>query len=212
MFQHILRFNLPVNINNLLWELSQNLYPYPESYFDPVILMMRKKMHIFIIFIAFVLISLSGCAQLEKRGPAIPDVSMFELYVSDINGTKLNDPVFARGDTVYFTLAYKDMENFKPLEASNIQYEFSKLSPVGLDVHEGFPVDELKFINSSGSNIVILNPGDSAIIGLTVPRTDEKWDNIINETDANQSVAFDLVIKIKDLKVPLNSNKLTVKV
>lgn len=176
--------------------------------------MSGKKRYMLIIITAALILALSGCIQLEKTGPDNPDVSLFELFVSDTGKTRLDEPEFARGDTVYFTLEYQQAENFKPLVVSNIQYDFSRLRPVGMDVHQGFPVDDLVFLDDSGSpaDSVTLNPGESVLISLAIPQTREKWDDIIAEPGVNQSVGFNLVIKIQDLVVPLQSNELTVTV
>ncbi|MDF1557715.1 MAG: hypothetical protein P1P80_05995 [ANME-2 cluster archaeon] len=156
----------------------------------------------------------AGCIQLEKTGPQTPDVSMLDLYVSDSSGENVENPVYMKGDVVFFTLKYHDVENFKSLDVSSIQYEFSRLKPVGMDVHQGLKLDGITFLDDGGSSIssVTLSPGESVLLSLVIPDTQEMWDAITAESPSNQSVQFNLVIKINGLTVPLQSNELTVTV
>ncbi|MCL7412709.1 MAG: hypothetical protein M8353_03710 [ANME-2 cluster archaeon] len=174
--------------------------------------MQNKRLVLLITFTLVIVLGSAGC--LEKRGPQNPDVSMFELYVSDPGGVRVDDQVYSKGDMVLFVLRYHDVENFNPIEISNIQYEFSRLKPVGMDVHQGFELDGIAFLDNDGNSLdtVTLNPGESVFLSLVIPDAQEEWDEITARSASNGSVQFELVLKISDLAVPLQSNELTVSV
>lgn len=173
----------------------------------------KRPVLLTIVTLIIVLVS-AGCIQLEKRGPQDPDVSMFELYVSDPGGVKVDDQVYSKGDMVLFLLKYHDVENFNPIEISNIQFEFSRLKPVDMDVHQGFELDGIVFLDNDGNSLdtVTLNPGESVFLSLVIPDTQEKWNDITAGSAPNGSVQFELVLKVTDLAVPLQSNELSVSV
>lgn len=83
-----------------------------------------------------------------------------------------------------------------------------------MDVHQGFSIDGISFKDETGSTStsVTLNPGETVFLSLIIPDTQEKWDEITAISASNESVQFNLVLKIKDLAVPLQSNELTVTV
>ncbi|MDW7775485.1 MAG: hypothetical protein SCH39_03990 [Methanosarcinales archaeon] len=172
--------------------------------------MQNKRPFLLIILTLVIVLVSAGC--LEKRGPQDPDVSMFELYVSDPGGVRVDDQVYSKGDKVLFVLKYHDVENFNPIEISNIQYEFSRLKPVDMDVHQGFELHGIAFLDNDGNSLdtVTLNPGESVFLSLVIPDMQEKWDEITARFASNESVQFELVLKMRDLAVPLQSNELTV--
>lgn len=170
---------------------------------------MRRK---YAILLVLALVIVSGCISEERlKTPAqYPTADLFILYPSDANYQAIASPVYHRGDTAYFTLRYNTTGNFKPVHVSDIEPGFTEIKPTEKDVRYGLRINDLVFADTGGAvrDNVTLNPGNSTIIRLTMPRNGNLTAILGNST----SDSFNLIIKIHSLPVPIKSSPFVLEV
>ena len=148
-------------------------------------------------------LAVSGCSDnavvIEQHNPPVDGFSISTSSVGE---------VFDKGDVVVFTLGYKldddlSAEDYKSLP---LDVDMVVLKPDALDVEFNHVVEDVEFNSEDGSVISSIAPNTKAILKVTIPADDAKWDDISSALSADGTVDFVLAVNIKGLSHPLKSN------